>query len=504
MVPQLPLKKRPIIEAVFGDKGVAYFWEARFLPRWLPLFLGLGLGILLALLIAKESWYFLVPAVLAVPAAVLFNRYPFAAVILWMLFLPYFLYEASTAGRAMFWILHRGMIPTALGLTVLSGLLGVRRRSIRLGRAEWTLLIFLGLAMVNILLLTRAYQSSAIALYDRLFVPFCMYVLVRLTAPRKRDLKRFLWVALITLVAQCVIGLLSWFVPQVVPSQWLNRQGARTSGTLRNVAVYTSTLLFVGLLLIQYAMNCRSKWIRYLILGLFGLDIFCVFFSFSRGSWVGCLIILVGLILLYPKMMIRFTIVLGVLIFILGSSILAKEIAFGIERLTSEEAEESADNRVIANAALFGMIKAKPFFGWGYDSYRLYQREFIIRVGNVQASLGYGINSHNTYLTMMAELGVIVFLLYMFPVGWWLRLSIRVWRRLPSHGFLSWRLLGILWMLMLHMFIVCNFLDMNRLSFGVTVWWMALGLIANLIYPYLKPGDIGAPSWARRPASLAR
>lgn len=503
MVPRLGLNRKSIIAAVLGDKGIAYFWEARFLPAWLPLLLGLGLGIFLAFLIAEGAWYFLIPVALAVPAIAFFNRYPFAAVMAWMLLLPYFLNEPTRAGRAVFWMLHRAMIPSALGVVILSDWLGIRRmrrkEPIRLGRAELAMVLFLGLTLASVFLLSQDPVRSLIELYDELFVPFCMYWLVRLTAPSEKDLKRFLWVAFITLVAQCGIGLLSWYAPQVLPYKWLgSRQGARTQGSLLTEAVYTSTLLFLALLLFQYAMNCKSKWVRYLLLAAFGLAFFCVALSFSRASWIGGLTVLVGLMFIYPKTTIRLTIILVVLAYILGSSILADKVAFGYDRLTGEEARWSAENRVIINNALTRMTLTKPFFGWGRDNYRLYAPQFITRVGNVALSFGYGVDSHNTYLTMMAELGLITFFLYIFPVGWWLMLSVKVWRRLPSHGFSSWHLLGMLWLLMVNVFIVSNFMDMGFYSFGTTVWWMALGLIANLVYPYLKPDDIGAPSWARR------
>ena len=503
MASRLGLDRKSIIAAVLGDKGVVYFWEARFLPGWLPLLLGLGLGMFLAFLIAKEAWHFLIPVALAVPAIALFNRYPFVAVMVWMLLFPYFLNEPTRAGRAIYWMLHRAMVPSALGVVILSDWLGIRKmrkkEPIQLGRAELAMLIFLGLTLANVFLLSRDPVRSIIELYDELFVPFCMYWLIRLNAPSEKDLKRFLWVAFITLVAQCAIGLLGWFAPQMLPSRWLSSyQGARTQGSLRAEAVYTSTLLFLALLLFQYAMNCKSKWVRYLLLAAFGLAFFGVFLSFSRASWLGVLTVFVGLIFIYPKTMVRLTIILVVLAFILGGSVLANEVAFGYERLTGQEARLSAENRVIINNALIGMTIAKPFFGWGRDNYRLYAPQFITRVGNVALSLGYGVDSHNTYLTMTAELGLIAFFLYIFPVGWWLMLSIKVGRQLPPRGFSSWRLLGVLWLLMLHMFIVTNFMDMGFFVFGTTVWWMALGLIANLVYPYLKPDDIGAPSWARQ------
>jgi O-antigen ligase len=498
------LIRKTIFKEVFGDKDVAYFWEACFLPMWLPLLLGLGLGMFLALLIAKEAWHFLIPVALAVPAIALFSRYPFVGVMVWMLLLPYFLNEPTRAGRAVYWILHRAMIPSALGIVILSDWLGIRRiikkEPIQLGRAELAMVLFLGLTLANVFLLSGNPVRSLIELYDQLFVPFCMYGLIRLTAPREKDLKRFLWVAFITLVAQCAIGLLAWFAPQALPRKWINTatRGARTVGSLWTEAVYTSTLLFLALWLFQYAMNCKSKRVRHLLLAACGLAFFCVFFSFSRASWIGGLTVLVGLICSYPKTTILLTIILVMLASILGGSILADEVAFAYERLTSEAAQKSAENRVIVNNALIRMTETKPFFGWGRGDYRLHSQQFITQVGNISLSLGYGVASHNTYLTMMAELGLITFFLYIFPVGWWLMLSIKVRRRLPSRGFSSCRLLGMLWLSMLNVFIVSNFMDMGWFVFGTTLWWMALALIANLVYPYLKPDDIGAPSWARQ------
>jgi O-antigen ligase len=107
--------------------------------------------------------------------------------------------------------------------------------------------------------------------------------------------------------------------------------------------------------------------------------------------------------------------------------------------------------------------------------------------------------SHNTYLTLMAEMGLVAFFFYVFPVGWWLVSSIKAWRRLPKDGFWSWPLLLMLWLTVFHIFITSNLMDVIRFHiFGTTLWWMVLGFIANMIYPYIQLGDIGAPSWVRQ------
>jgi hypothetical protein len=97
---------------------------------------------------------------------------------------------------------------------------------------------------------------------------------------------------------------------------------------------------------------------------------------------------------------------------------------------------------------------------------------------------------------MASELGVPLLLLYMFPVVWWLLLTPKVRRRMPQTGFWSWSLLAMMWLFILDWFTVANFMDMMRLNlFGTSMWWLGLGLIASMIYPYLQADDTDAPKW---------
>ena len=485
----LSLNRQSLSTAIFGDRDFAYFWDRRFLPRWLPLLLGLSLGMIVAFLIVDAPWPFSVAVALMVPLLVLFLRYPFAAVIIWILVFPFFANGASAADRYLHWVLHRGMIPAALGTVILSNWLGARKREpVPRGLAAIAMLIFLGLVLASALLSARSLRSPLYKIFDRIFVPFCTYWLVTLTAPKKKDLKILLWAALVIVVSQSVIGLLAWFAPQVLPSKWLGLAGERTVGTLRNVAVYTSTLIFFSLLLFQYGINCKVRWRRLALLLVFGLALFCVFFSFSRGSWLGCSLVLVGLAFLYPKVVLRLTIGLALLVYVLSGSVLAEHVTWGWERLTGDASRSTAESRMITNNASLRMIEAKPVWGWGYGNYDLYDRQFQTRVADI--AVAHDGTSHNTYLTIVAENGLVAFFFYILPVGWWFVLSIKVWRRLPRDGFWSRQLLAMLWFSLAHIFIVSSFMDMVRNHpFGTTVCWMALGFVANLVYPYLKPGD---------------
>jgi O-antigen ligase len=478
-----------------GRKTVS-FWEAQFLPKWFPLLLGSVLGLLLALLIAKEAWFFAVLVVLAVPAIVLLNRYPFMAVMVWMLLLPYFMVTPEFTGRTLYWMLHRALVPTALGLVLLSSAAGLRKKAtVRLGRAELATLIFLGLLVINLLLFSEQ-PRARITAYDNIFIPLCMYWLIRLTAPKEKDLKYFLWAAGATLIIQAAIGITGWFAPEILPPQWVRSEEIRTQGSLGAAASYTSTILFCALLLLHYALQCAGSRLRILLLGLFGLALYCIFMGFSRGSWLGAGSVLAILIFLHPKTMIRLVVVLGIVAFVLSGSLLAGQIAWGYERLTGEEGRNSAESRMTANVASIGMLKTKPFLGWGYDNYDQFKRPFMDRIGNFR--LYERSTSHNTYLTLMVEFGVIGFFFYFFPLVWWLILSPKAWQHLPRRGFWSQSLLLMFWLAMLHICIVGNFMDILRnKSFLVTLWWMIPAFIANMVDQSILPGDIGAPRWVR-------
>jgi O-antigen ligase len=476
------------------------FWNDRFVPEWLPVLLGVMFGAAAGFMIVRGQLIFLIPLACIVPAMVLFLRYPFVAVIIWALVFPFVVENPNAGGRLVFTLVHRLLVPGALVVALLSDWLRLRKREpIRFGRAELAMLCFLLLIAGNIVLLTsdQPVLKQFIRFYDRLIVPLSLYWLIRLVAPGERDMRRLAWASTFVVLSQVVIGLVGWFSPRFLPDYWLNREGQRTVGTLGNPAVYTSTLLFFGLIVLRYAIVAREAWKRRLFLGIFGLAYVGVFFSFSRGSWLGGLLVWAGLMILYPKLFRRLTsagLVLGV---ILSVTFLSNLTTYADTRLQDAD---TAQGRILGATTQFNMIEARPFFGWGYFSYDVYDEQFKQRVGNIPIRDSQ--TSHNQLLLIVAEMGLVGLALYLFPVIWLLLLSVKVARRLPDDGLYGRSFLVMLWLLLLHHFVVNNFMEMiESYLFGTTIWWMALGLIAALLYPYLKPSDTRAPKWVDQPVA---
>ena len=464
------------------------------LATWLPMGLGGLLGILAAFLILHQNWVALLAILMIVPVLLLFFYYPFISVIIWLLIFPFFLKEVLPGARVLYWLLHRAMIPGALIVLIALSSLGVRKtRNFRLGLVDGVMIAYLVFSVANIFLLTERPLSELILLYDRIFVPFCMYWLIRLIHPSQMDLNRLAPVAFIIIFSQGGIGILSWFTPQVLPPRWLGRLNERTVGTFGNPAVFTTTLLFAAIILVQkFWRNSSPKSLKMIVSFLaVGAAFFFVFFSFSRGSWLGAIPVWIGLYILYPKLMMRMTLVASTaLVPFLAFGPLAEYTTFAEERLFTGT---TAEGRVIGGAATFRMIREKPVFGWGYGNHELYDEQFRDRVLGLVDDKEQ--SSHNTYLLIAAEMGIPGLILYFLPTALLLYLTVKFWRWLPDSPTWTRSLVLMLWLLLLDHALVGLFTDMIQSNlFNTTIWWMVLGLIANALDAARYPS---VPSQAR-------
>jgi hypothetical protein len=128
-----------------------------------------------------------------------------------------------------------------------------------------------------------------------------IYWLVRVLAPSSADLRWLAPAAVFIIWTQFLVGALQWFAPGMLPNAWLGRVGERTTGTFGNPGVFTTTLMFCAVVLIQYAaLNPRrlARWIAYLSIGV---ALFAVLWSFSRGSWLGYAGCDLGAVLCVPQ-----------------------------------------------------------------------------------------------------------------------------------------------------------------------------------------------------------
>lgn len=463
-------------------------------PRLVAAVAAVAGGLTLGFLVASGFWYVGAALLLAVPLFIVLYRYPLATVILWLFALPLVGETSSYAVRAVFWLVHRGLPPAALASIVLARMLCLgNTKRVRLGGAEVMMGTYLLISFVSIVYTAPEFLTTLFVLYDRVFIPMCLYLIIRLVEPDDKDLRRLLPVVLFVLVSQSVLGIISWRAPHVLPEDWLGKVGERTTGSLRAPEVFGATAIFCGAFILHVGMRSQNARRRMLGVLLFVAALIMVFLSFSRSVWLAGFTLLVGTMFAYRGLAKRVLLVAApLLLLLLGTGLLAEQTGFAQERFRSAESEESALSRLPVFYAAVRMFEARPLTGWGYETFDRFDRQFQQTVGNLVAP-DKDHASHNLWLTTLAEQGILGFALFLGPHVYWLVRTRSRATRMPTDGFVNRKFVTSLWIVFLCFVLINNFYRMQT-PFALGMWWLTAGLIATAV---------GRNSLARSTAPIA-
>jgi O-antigen ligase len=383
--------------------------------------------------------------------------------------------EDGGSAKLAVWAVHRlAPLATLIIVWVATRSRASHRTLPKLGVAE---ILMVGYVIVS--LLSIAYQSDAVIdtirqFYDRTIVPVILYLLVRLLKPTAADLRKFAPVLVFLLISQALIGAMQWFAPGALPAWWLNRAGTRTTGSLDHPNVYGVVVVFAGLMLLHLGSSDQRSRLHRIAFPAFLMGTLLAFLTFSRASWLAAAVVVLGLLFVYRRQARRMIAVGLVGVVMLGlSAALGPTAEYFEARLYSEE---SALSRLPVVVASVRMFQERPLTGFGYGNFNEYDREY-------QASIeGLFVpekdhSSHNLYLTIAAEQGLLGLVTYLGPAVYWLVLTPSARRRLPDR---SARLLVVLWLSLASHVIVNNFSNM-KVSVGLGLWWATLGMIGSLV-----------------------
>ena len=441
-------------------------------------------GVVIARVIAGGDWLFAVVGVFAIPAFLTLLRFPFITLIIWMVLSPFLVQTPTAAERAVYWLIHRTLPVVTLGIMFISSTLRISTRRLpRLGLAEYAMLGYVGVTVASIILQNNSISATLILFYDKVFIPMCLYMLVKLAAPGENTLKWLVPVAFYIVVTQTAIGTISWIMPSVLPSSWTKYAGLRTTGSLNSVGVFTTALTFFGMFLLYAALKTKSGWKRNLLIFGFVLKIYADLISYSRASWLGGILVLFGIFMLYPRFLSRLMLWFLPIVVLVSGTLFATQLKWAQERFYSEDSAHSALSRLPVLVAAYRMFEAKPIFGWGYNNFDRYDRQFQGRFGDLVNPDEKDLTSHNMYLTLLAEQGIVGFALLQLPVYWLLFKTIKLRSKLPRSGFKSRNMVYMLWFVILSFVVIMNFTPIV-VVFGLSLYWVTLGLISNALQSY--------------------
>ncbi|MDP1547174.1 MAG: O-antigen ligase family protein, partial [Anaerolineales bacterium] len=443
-----------------------------------------GLGLLVARLIVVDNWQIAAVIIFSIPAAFILQRYPFLAIVVWLLLTPFLMRSGTSSStmRQVYWVIHRFLPVLTLVAILLPSALGLSRRSLpRLGFPEWMMAGYVLVSITSILLFNNDPRATLYLFYDRVIVPMFLYLIARLSRPDERKIHWLFPVMLFIVWSQSIIGVLSEFSPGVLPKQWVDYESRRTIGTLVNSYTYVIALILSSFFVFHYGMQSPSKIIRNAAVLTLLIASYGIFISFSRTGWLAGILAILGLAAIYPRVMTRLGLVVLPLVFLAAGLFFQKQVAWAHERLTSEQAENSALSRLPVYAAGFNMFSAKPIGGWGYGNFDNYDRQFqVYQFLNITKYNAKDHASHNFFLTIAAEQGLSGIILFTAPLLYWFIQTLKRFPQLPKNGFWSRKILAVFWLALLSHIVIYSFTNM-RTVFALGAFWLGIGFVARFL-----------------------
>ena len=262
--------------------------------------------------------------------------------------------------------------------------------------------------------------------------------------------------------------------PADLDAFWLGRQeGFRTQGLFPSGITYAHNLLFPLSLVTAFLFAPSPRWQKKVLLWLaWGVMIFALLFSLTRGVWIAyaCVLIACGLVRGRRALLgaVGGMVVCGLFLLSAGDGVRER----AAEVFDLEAASNVARSRIWQ--ANLDMIQDQPLFGWGYGNYKQFRAPYYTRYPEADTDA----HAHNMYLQIGAESGLVGLCAFLALIAVVLGKGWQIYTALPSEPLKSCAL-GIL-------LSVLGFLigGLTQHNFGdaevVIVLWAVLGVLMRM------------------------
>jgi len=251
---------------------------------------------------------------------------------------------------------------------------------------------------------------------------------------------------------------------------WQQPGQSRAVATLSNPAVLGAFLgMGIVLAVAVLAWNAPGRLRRLaffaLVSGLPGL-----FFTLTRGPIIGTLA--AGLFVLMTQTRTR---LIAVALAIVATIVLALSWSSITTSTVYRNRVSNSGNvevRFMLERWSLKLAEEKPLFGWGYNAFDQAKQSAGFTAQDLQLH-GTSSTSHNSYLTILVNYGILGFLLLAIP---WIVIPWRTIKSLPSQSDVPWFTFGALAALFVYV-AANNVGDFKYWSFVPAVPWVFLGLL---------------------------
>jgi len=279
---------------------------------------------------------------------------------------------------------------------------------------------------------------------------------------------------------------LSQFVfPSVIMSSIKGSQvgsGVARGPFLNNAINGMVILMILVIAVYMYYYSLKGKW-RFIV----GIDIMimlvCLVFTLSRATWLSAVFVSLLLFKHFPKtrkhLLFGALIVISFLMLTYNYGMLkpykkaiTRDVPF-MEWVTNKlMAVNPIYDRIELLTASLRTIQEKPLLGHGYGTFSVTERYYNRGKGAP--------GSHNAWLTIAVELGLVGLMLYLAILADIFRVSLRLYNNLPAGEFLGKGFMVLSWCFLVIYIIEMQFAEIKYFYFPNSLFFAMAGIIHGI------------------------
>lgn len=165
-------------------------------------------------------------------------------------------------------------------------------------------------------------------------------------------------------------------------------------------------------LLVYLAREEPRRWLRYLLWAMFGLTVLAVPFTYSRGGFIGLVVVL---LFLFVKARRRVLLVPVIALLVVAFSMFTPERWVSrMQTLENVEEDGSAQLRMMSWRVALGIVGDRPIFGGGFLVF-VDRATYDIYMPNYPRAFGH--DAHSIYFNLIGEHGWVGFGLFFTLIG---------------------------------------------------------------------------------------
>ncbi len=293
------------------------------------------------------------------------------------------------------------------------------------------------------------------------------------------------------------LGLKSLVFPDYIMNPNKGIHWGRSRGPFLNAGVNGMALAIASFIAMYHYYYLYEKKKKYFTGISIVIMLSALIFTFTRAPWLGFILGAIVLCTFLPKMRKAFLLGVLILMMIIPVAIMSGMFEKNTEIVNSEEqlSEQLTSrtmsmspiySRIVQYAALWRMFLDKPFFGFGYGTFKDHIMEYYRPIEGIPYDRES--SSHNTFAGILVEVGLVGFSLYAIILFYIARISLILYRKLPRGEYIGKELVVIFWAILIVYFIKIQTEDIRISLYPNALIFVLSGIFCGLYQRLLLLG----------------